>query len=158
MRTQSKVNAFLAEASIVRFEKCMAGINYALDSTQWCYRASQTSQHFGHIRERKKAISSFTVLSEAVVVGAKVVTLQSLSANSPCQDGENACVNGDFAQCVGGKFTASPCAGGTKCFALPLVLSRGTSITCDTEADAAARIAQTGATGGVLGRRSILEA
>ena len=83
---------------------------------------------------------------------------QSLSANSPCQDGENACVNGDFAQCVGGKFTASPCAGGTKCFALPLVLSRGTSITCDTEADAAARIAQTGATGGVLGRRSILEA
>lgn len=80
---------------------------------------------------------------------------QTLSAGSACKDGENACINGDFAQCAGGKFVPTPCAGGTKCFALPLVLSPGTSITCDTEADAAARIAQTGATGGVTGKRSL---
>lgn len=80
---------------------------------------------------------------------------QSLTADSPCTDGESACVNGGFAQCVGGKFAVTPCAGGLQCFALPLVNSPGTSITCDTEADATARIANTGAAGGVFGRRNV---
>jgi len=69
----------------------------------------------------------------------------SLTADSPCNAGENACVGGQFAQCVNGKFAVTGCSGGLKCFALPLVNSRGTSITCDTEADANARIAATGA-------------
>ncbi|CAL1705184.1 unnamed protein product [Somion occarium] len=80
---------------------------------------------------------------------------QTLSASSSCTDGENACVNGAFAQCVGGQFQTTPCAGATQCFALPLVNSRGTSLTCDTQADAEARIAQTGATGGLNGKRSL---
>lgn len=65
--------------------------------------------------------------------------------------GDNACVNGGFAQCVGGKFVITQCAGGTVCMALPLVNSPGTSITCTTQADAQARIAATGAQGGVTG-------
>lgn len=65
--------------------------------------------------------------------------------------GENACVGGQFAQCVNGKFVKVGCAGGLKCFALPLVNKPGTSITCDTEADAKARIAGTGAKGGLKG-------
>lgn len=65
--------------------------------------------------------------------------------------GQNACVEGGFAQCVGGTFVVTECAGGLKCFALPLVNSRGTSITCDTEGDALARIAASGATGGLTG-------
>jgi len=69
----------------------------------------------------------------------------SLTASSPCTDGQQACVNGGFAQCVGGSFQITQCAGGTKCFALPLVNSAGTSITCTTQADATARIAATGA-------------
>ncbi|KAI0362397.1 hypothetical protein OH77DRAFT_1390167 [Trametes cingulata] len=77
---------------------------------------------------------------------------QSLNANSPCQEGENACVNGGFAQCVGGKFVTTPCNTGLTCFALPLVLSPGTSLVCDTQADAQARIAATGASGGLFGR------
>jgi hypothetical protein len=68
-----------------------------------------------------------------------------LTADSPCTDGEAACINGGFAQCVGGKFAVTGCAGGLQCFALPLVNSPGTSITCDTAADAQARIANTGA-------------
>ncbi|KAH9857145.1 hypothetical protein C2E23DRAFT_881619 [Lenzites betulinus] len=76
---------------------------------------------------------------------------QSLNANSSCQEGENACVNGGFAQCVGGKFVTTPCNTGLTCFALPLVLSPGTSLVCDTQADAQARIAATGA-GGIFGR------
>ena len=53
-----------------------------------------------------------------------------LTADSPCTDGENACVNGGFSQCVGGKFQTTQCAGGTSCFALPLVNKPGTTITC----------------------------
>lgn len=65
----------------------------------------------------------------------------SLTANSPCTDGDNACVGDSFAQCVGGKFALTPCAGGTICAALPLVNSPGTSVTCTTAADRDARIA-----------------
>ncbi|CAE6410966.1 unnamed protein product [Rhizoctonia solani] len=78
-------------------------------------------------------------------------SFQSLNDNSSCNDGEQACVGDGFAQCVGGKFQVTACSGGLQCFALPLVNKAGTSITCDTEADAAARIAATGATGGVRG-------
>ncbi|KAI0807576.1 hypothetical protein C8Q74DRAFT_1363062 [Fomes fomentarius] len=76
---------------------------------------------------------------------------QTLNENSPCTSGENACVNGGFAQCANGRFVVFPCNTGLRCFALPLVLSPGTSLVCDTEADAAARIAATGA-GGLFGR------
>jgi len=85
---------------------------------------------------------------DAQALNAKFATL---SANSSCSNGEQACVNGGFAQCVGGKFAVTQCAGGTKCFALPLVNKAGTSITCSTDADASARIANTGATGGIKG-------
>jgi len=66
---------------------------------------------------------------------------KTLTANSPCTDGQSACVNGDFAQCSGGKFVATPCSGGLTCVALPLVNKPGTSVTCDTQADANTRIA-----------------
>lgn len=71
---------------------------------------------------------------------------KTLTAGSPCKNGENACLsNSDFAQCSNGKFVASPCTAGLECQALPLVNSAGTSVTCDTKADAAARLAATGA-------------
>jgi len=82
---------------------------------------------------------------------------QTLSTSSSCTSGENACINGDFAQCSNGKFVTTPCAGGLKCLALPLVNSPGTSVTCDTEADAATRIATSGATGGISGKREAPE-
>lgn len=74
-----------------------------------------------------------------------------LNTSSPCTAGENACVNGGFAQCVGGKFAVTGCSPTLICAALPLVNSRGTSITCTTQADALARIQATGATGGISG-------
>ncbi|KAJ6626939.1 hypothetical protein B0H10DRAFT_2161448 [Mycena sp. CBHHK59/15] len=72
---------------------------------------------------------------------------KTLTASSPCTEGEQACVNQGFAQCVSGKFVVQPCAATTICAALPLVNSAGTSITCTTQADLDARIAATGATG-----------
>ncbi|PPQ90738.1 hypothetical protein CVT25_010126 [Psilocybe cyanescens] len=85
---------------------------------------------------------------DAQALNAKFATL---SANSACTAGENACIKGSFAQCVNGKFAVTGCAGGLTCVALPLVNSRGTSITCDTTDDALARIQAAGATGGITG-------
>lgn len=74
-----------------------------------------------------------------------------LTADSACTGSEQACVNGGFGQCVAGKFSVTPCSGGLTCAALPLVNKPGTSVTCDTTADALARISNTGATGGLTG-------
>lgn len=74
-----------------------------------------------------------------------------LTTSSTCNAGDNACINGGFAQCVGGQFVVEGCAGGTQCFALPLVNSQGTSIACTTQSDALSRIQATGAQGGVTG-------
>ncbi|RPA97612.1 hypothetical protein L873DRAFT_1595395, partial [Choiromyces venosus 120613-1] len=63
-----------------------------------------------------------------------------LNANSPCNAGQTSCIKGELAQCVGGKFVTTACAGGLKCFALPLVNKVGTSVTCTTEEDAARRM------------------
>jgi hypothetical protein len=71
-----------------------------------------------------------------------------LTPNSPCNSGDNACVNGEFAQCDGGKFVLTPCPSGTVCAALPLVNKAGTSVSCDSQSDVDARIAATGASGG----------
>jgi hypothetical protein len=71
---------------------------------------------------------------------------KTLTPDSACTAGQDACVNQQFAQCVSGKFVLQPCGGGTICAALPLVNSAGTSITCTTQADLDARIAATGAT------------
>lgn len=70
---------------------------------------------------------------------------QSLTTSSPCTSG-NACVNGEFAQCVNGQYVLTSCGSGLMCAALPLVNSAGTSITCTTQADLNSRIAATGAT------------
>jgi len=73
---------------------------------------------------------------------------QTLTTDSACNGTEQACVQGQFAQCSGGKFVTMACSGGTTCFALPLVNKPGTSITCDTQADADQRIATALGSGG----------
>jgi len=84
--------------------------------------------------------------------GQAAITLndqfKTLTAASPCTEGQDACVGTAFAQCVSGKFVLQPCAATTVCAALPNVNSAGTSITCTTQADVDARIAATGATSG----------
>lgn len=57
---------------------------------------------------------------------------QTLTTKSSCTSGEVACIKDQFAQCVNGKFVTSACGAGLVCRALPLVLSPGTSVTCDT--------------------------
>jgi hypothetical protein len=43
---------------------------------------------------------------------------------------------------LGREILLTPCANGLTCTALPLVNKPGTSVTCDTQADATARVAQ----------------
>ncbi|KAJ6518746.1 hypothetical protein C8R45DRAFT_949122 [Mycena sanguinolenta] len=73
---------------------------------------------------------------------------KTLTSNSTCTDGEEACVGSSFAQCVSGSFVLTPCSGGLVCAALPLVNKPGTSVACDTPEDVQARISATGAVGG----------
>jgi len=89
--------------------------------------------------------ASFTKANGQVATALQA-QFATLTESSPCTSGQNACLqDGKFAQCVGGKFVATPCTAGLTCQAVPLVNSPGTSITCDPPADAAARIAATGA-------------
>ncbi|KAG6891213.1 hypothetical protein C0995_008465 [Termitomyces sp. Mi166 len=85
---------------------------------------------------------------------AQVLNTQfaTLTTDSHCSTGDQACIDGGFAQCIGGKFVVTQCAASTGCFALPLVNSPGTSIACTTEADATRRFAASGVTGGPLGQ------
>ncbi|KAH9160848.1 hypothetical protein EDB89DRAFT_1862179 [Lactarius sanguifluus] len=80
---------------------------------------------------------------------------RSLTPDSSCTDGENACVNGQLGQCVGGEFVLFLCSTPLQCVALPLVNKPGTSVTCDTPQGAQDRIAATGATGGLVGKREV---
>ncbi|KAF9226365.1 hypothetical protein BS17DRAFT_749765 [Gyrodon lividus] len=74
-----------------------------------------------------------------------------LTANSTCTDGDQACVSGSFSQCVGSTWELQACASGLSCFALPLVAKAGTSLACDTLNDAEARFTAAGVSGGVAG-------
>ena len=85
---------------------------------------------------------------EAQKLNAKFANL---SKDSPCSAGEIACVDDAFAQCVEGQFVTISCGATNICAALPLVNSRGTSVTCTSRQDAEDRIARTGATGGLTG-------
>ncbi|KAH9449853.1 hypothetical protein MJO28_010934 [Puccinia striiformis f. sp. tritici] len=103
------------------------------------------------IHHQRRAIDQSVLQAngqEAQKLNAK---FSSMDANSPCKTGDSACIAGGFSQCVGGKYVGGPCAQGLKCFALPLLLKKGTSLGCDTEADATSRISNTGATGGLTG-------
>ncbi|KAJ7115107.1 hypothetical protein C8R43DRAFT_1078355 [Mycena crocata] len=70
-----------------------------------------------------------------------------IKAGSACTAGQNACAGDQFAQCVGDKYVAQPCAASLVCAALPNIGSEGTSIACTTRSDRDARIAATGAGG-----------
>ncbi|KAF8631682.1 hypothetical protein AX15_002267 [Amanita polypyramis BW_CC] len=85
------------------------------------------------------------------------VQFASLTVSDPCQEGNIACVNNSFAQCSDGKWELTPCSTGLTCYALPLANSPGTSIVCDTEQDALARISASGATGGLTGKNTTTE-
>jgi hypothetical protein len=76
---------------------------------------------------------------------------KTLTADSKCTDGEQACIGTAFAQCVSGSFAITQCSAGTICAALPLVNKPGTSIACDTAADVEARIVAAGVAGGITG-------
>lgn len=67
-------------------------------------------------------------------------------------DGDQACIQGAFAQCVNGQFQLQQCSAGTTCVSLPLVNKPGTSVACDSTKDAEARMKAAGVTGGITGQ------
>ncbi|KAI9572623.1 hypothetical protein HD554DRAFT_1333347 [Boletus coccyginus] len=63
----------------------------------------------------------------------------SLNPTSSCTSG-NACIDGQFARCINGRYVLSPCSSGLICAVLPLVNSPGTSITCTPQTDLETRM------------------
>jgi hypothetical protein len=68
-----------------------------------------------------------------------------IKAGQKCTFTEPQCAGDKLANCLAGKVVTQSCGTGTVCRALPLVNKAGTSVTCDTAADADARITATGA-------------
>ncbi|CAG8672649.1 15645_t:CDS:2 [Cetraspora pellucida] len=63
------------------------------------------------------------------------------TTKTPCNVGDQACINNQFAQCTAtNTWVLEQCNGGLTCCALPLRNKPGTSIACDTKQDQTARI------------------
>jgi hypothetical protein len=78
-----------------------------------------------HQRQDGGAAAPFTLQNgqDAQTLNRK---FQSLTTSASCATGEQACVQGQLAQCVDGKFVLAPCGSTLQCVALPLVLKPGT--------------------------------
>ncbi|KAJ4464021.1 hypothetical protein C8J55DRAFT_443015, partial [Lentinula edodes] len=99
----------------------------------------------------RRAASVEVQKQNGLMAQAQNAAFAAMTENSTCTTGQDACVNGAFAQCTGSTFSLTPCSAGLSCFALPLLNSNGTSISCDTEADVEARIQAAGVEGGIFG-------
>ncbi|KAG6821109.1 hypothetical protein H0H93_006448 [Arthromyces matolae] len=102
-------------------------------------RAASASVQMQNGLDAQKANANFTMIG----------------VNDSCEDGAQACINSDFAQCVSGSWVLEPCAAGLQCFVVPLVNSAGTSMVCDSQADALARLASAGVSGGLFGNNAV---
>ncbi|KAH9819262.1 hypothetical protein DFH28DRAFT_1022888 [Melampsora americana] len=100
---------------------------------------------------QRRAISPDVLLNNGKLAQGLNAKYATMTMESSCKEGDHACLQGGFAQCVAGKFVSLGCSPPTVCFELPLLLKPGSVPTCTTPADAAARIANTGVKGGVKG-------
>ncbi|KAJ7698616.1 hypothetical protein B0H17DRAFT_1006591, partial [Mycena rosella] len=103
-----------------------------------CFSVSAGPVRFAPHRSRAGAVADF---SNAQLASELNIQFKNLTATSPCTTGQDACVKGNFAQCVGGKFVLQACGAGTICAAVPLATSPGTNVTCTTPDDLKTRIA-----------------
>ena len=67
-----------------------------------------------------------------------------LTASSPCNDDDVACIGGQFASCWDGSYHLYSCPGDWTCAAIPNEWSSGTTTTCDSPDNIAWRFAQAG--------------
>ncbi|KAI0790537.1 hypothetical protein C8Q75DRAFT_806441 [Abortiporus biennis] len=72
-----------------------------------------------------------------------------IKSSDPCDSGQLACVEGARAQCQFGAWTTQKCVDSQKCFAVPNVNSKGTSLVCTSEATALSLFNATGVQGGL---------
>ncbi|EGG03622.1 uncharacterized protein MELLADRAFT_109150 [Melampsora larici-populina 98AG31] len=100
---------------------------------------------------QRRAISADVLLNNGKLAQGLNAKYATMTLQSSCQEGDHACLQGGFAQCVAGKYVSLDCSPPTVCFELPLLLKPGSVPTCTTPEDAATRIANTGVKGGVKG-------
>lgn len=69
---------------------------------------------------------------------------KTLNTSSSCNDGQVACINGQFANCYESRYLTWPCASDWTCAAIPNDSDAGTTTTCDTNDNIAWKFSQAG--------------
>lgn len=122
-------------------------------------RAAPTliARHEGHDESSSAgAPSSATPFAKQNALDAQKLNarFKTIKATDSCTGNEMACIDGGFAQCVGGQWQVQKCSGNLRCYALPLVNKAGTSLACDTQEDSKSRFEAAGVSGGIDGSDS----
>ncbi|RXW17307.1 hypothetical protein EST38_g8549 [Candolleomyces aberdarensis] len=112
------------------------------------------ARHEGHDEPSSAgASSSATNFAKQNALDAQKLNakFKTIKATDSCTNNEMACIDGGFAQCVGGQWQVQKCAGSLRCYALPLVNKAGTSLACDSQEGSKARFEVAGVSGGTDG-------
>ncbi|KAG9019421.1 hypothetical protein FRB90_002573 [Tulasnella sp. 427] len=122
---------------------CVRALDMMLLSLLTCF--IYVSNVFGSHSER----SLYQNGLDAQAMNAKFATM---CVQDPCSAGEMACIQDGFAQCVHGSWQVVRCPDALICVALPALGSgQKPTLACTTHADASARFAETGVSGGIAG-------
>jgi len=95
------------------------------------------------------ALNNATLLANGQQAQILNSEFESLQVNDPCNTGEVACINNDFAVCIDNAWQTRQCPLTKTCFALPQIRTNGSFIACTSQKNAASIIAATGAQGGI---------
>ncbi|TFK28555.1 hypothetical protein FA15DRAFT_665268 [Coprinopsis marcescibilis] len=136
------------------FKLSTSFIAFALLATLAPVRSAPTlfARHEGHGSSAPAAGSATTDVARNALDAQKMNTrFTGIQVTDSCELGQVSCIEGGFAQCVNGRWVVQPCATGLRCYAVPLINSRGTSLVCDTQEATLARFENAGVTGGIRG-------
>jgi hypothetical protein len=96
------------------------------------------------------ALDNATLLNNGLQAQTLNSEFENLQVNDPCNTGETACINNDFAACIGGMWQTQACPSNKTCIALPQVRTNGTFVACTSDRNAAAIFAATRAPGRII--------
>ncbi|KAI0076484.1 hypothetical protein K474DRAFT_1597780, partial [Panus rudis PR-1116 ss-1] len=95
-----------------------------------------------------QSLDSATLLQNGQDAQTLNSEFQSLTVKDACDAGQMACVQNSRATCEFGSWKLQRCKDSEKCFAVPSLKDRGTSLLCTSEAHALSIIQASGVKGG----------
>lgn len=117
------------------------------DNIEYRFSVAGVSETRRSVSDRPKALESrSTAYLQQNGPAAKALNdkYATLTASSSCNDGDIACINGQFASCWDGSYHLYSCPGNWTCAAIPNEWSTGTTTTCDSPDDISWRFSTAG--------------